>query len=231
MTFETEMNDDANLYAKSNAYQRKAVKDVLDEFSPLLNWRKDGRESVLDVGCGSGDVTVELIVPILPAQFDCLIACDLSHKMIQYAQQHHPHPKVVFEQLDIREDVDDFLPKYGPFDHIVSFFCFHWIQNKEQAVRNIRKLLTPEGDCLLMFIISSNTIAVYDEMSKTKRWSKYMKDVDIHIPEHQYAGDPIDDFQQLCQSVGFTFSNVQIRESPSFYTDYDEYKSKVFLFI
>jgi len=219
------MNDDAVLYAKSNTYQRNAVKNVLDEFAPFLNWRKDGSDTVLAVGCGSGDVTAELILPILPSEFDCLIGCDLSDKMVQHAQQHYSRSKVAFEKLDIRDDVGDFLKKYGPFHHIVSFFCLHWVENKKEAISNIRKLLTPDGDCLLMFLISSNTIAVYDEMSKTQKWSKYMKDIELYIPPHQYVGNPIDDFQQICQSVGFAYSNVQIRESPYFYENYEEYKN------
>lgn len=222
------MNDDASLYAKSNTYQRTVTKKVLDEFGSLLNWRADGRDSVLDIGCGSGDVTVELVLPILPARFRRLIACDLSDRMIKYARQQYIHPKVVYEQLDIRDPVDDFLQKFGQFDHIVSFYCLHWVRNHKEAFSNIRKLLTPDGDCLLMFLTSTNTFTVYDEMSKTEKWSHYMQDVELYIPAHHYIPDPVDDFQQLCQSAGFSYSNVQAQEHTYICKNYEEYKSMPF---
>ncbi len=219
--------NDAILYAKSNTYQKTSSKKVIDQFAPLLHWRRDGHDTVLDIGCGNGDVTIELLLPILPSQFRALIACDISEKMIKYAQHtyHHHHPKVEFETLDITGDVDDFLRKHGPFDHIVSFFCLHWIKNQLKTFSNIRKLLASNGECLLMFVTSTNIFAVYDEMSKSEKWSKYMRDADLYVPIHQYAGNPVEDFQKLCQSVGFTSTNIQFHESTYYFEDYEEHKS------
>lgn len=219
------MNDDPVLYSNSNNYQTTNARKILNEFAWKLNWREDGRDSVLDVGCGSGNVTMELVLPILPSNFHSLIACDLSDKMIEYAQQKYRHPKVEFGKFDITDDVDEFLKKYGPFDHIVSFFCLNWIQNQRQAINNIRKLLASEGDCLLIFATSSNLYTVYDEMSKLKQWSQYMQDAQLYIPAHQYVRNPADDFQQLCQSIGFSCSNIQVRETAHVFKDYDDHKS------
>lgn len=218
--------DDAALYAKSNGFQRVATKKVLAEFAPLLKWRKNGCDSVLDVGCGSGDVTIELILPVLPENFNRLIACDLSHKMIEYAQRYHRHPKVTFVEMDIRDRVDEFLRKFDPFDHIVSFFCLNWVKNQKEVLHNIRKLLTADGDCLLMFLTSAHSFAVYKEMSKSEKWSKYMKDADLYIPFHQYVTNPVEDFRSLCESVGFSSSHVETQEPRYICKNFEECKSK-----
>lgn len=230
------MNDDAVLYSKSNSFQRRATTKVLDEFSQFLNWRLDSLDTALDVGCGSGDVTVELILPILPSQFRRLVACDLSEEMIEYARQNNPHPKVVFEKLDIRcrARVDEFSINFGPFDHIFSFFCLNWVKNQKQAISNIHELLTPEGDCLLMFITSTNMFAVHDDILKAKKWSKYIKvaaDVDLYNTTYQYVNNsPVEDFRQLCKSVGFTSSHIQAQETTYTCENYEEYKSMSFSF-
>lgn len=85
------MNDDAHLYAKTNKYQKDAAKKALDKFAPLLQWREDGGDgdSVLDIGCGNGDVTIELILPLLPPECRHLLASDMSDEMIKYANHHH----------------------------------------------------------------------------------------------------------------------------------------------
>lgn len=207
------MNDDAKLYANSNNYQRTVTKKVLDEFAHWLQIRKDGKDSILDVGCGSGDVTVDLVVPLFPPQFQRLIGCDLSQNMVEYAQQKNRHPKVRFEKLDIRDDVAEFITEHGTFDHVVSFYCLHWVNDLQEVFTNIRKLLKPGGDCLLMFLTSANVFTVYDDMAKSEKWSKYMQDVNLYITPHQYGGDPVGDFQQILQTIGFTCSSVEAVEA------------------
>lgn len=220
------MNFDAAFYAKSNVLQRLMTKKVLDEFVYLLQWRKDGYDSVLDIGCGSGDVTVEVFLPVLPPTFSRLIGCDLCENMIKYATQHYRQPKVTFERLDITESVDELLTKFGPFDHIISFHCLHWVQNQMKAISNIQKLLTPNGDCFLLFTTSTVAYTVYKEMSRSERWAQYMWDIDRHIAPTQHIASPVDHFRQIFQSVGFMHINIIPQEKVFTFENYEVYKSK-----
>lgn len=44
------------------------------------------------------------------------------------AREIYKTPNVEFKVLDIASDIPDEMK--GKFDHIFSFFCFHWIQNQ-----------------------------------------------------------------------------------------------------
>lgn len=218
--------NDAILYAKSNSVQRITTKKVFAEFAPLLKWRKDGCDSILDIGCGTGDATIEIILPLLPLSFSRLLGCNISDEMIKYAQQHYGHPKVVFDKLDISGQIDEFLTKFGSFDHIVSFFCLHWVRNQKAAMENIYKLLTPNGNCLLLFITWANIYTIYDEMSKSTKWSQYMYDVKQYTSPYQHCGSPEVDLKLLLQSTGFTSYNIRIQRESYMCKDYEEFKSK-----
>lgn len=56
--------ENAKLYTSANGMQKKDAKEILTEFRDKIKWRQGGR--VLDVGCGSGEVTTEIILPQLP---------------------------------------------------------------------------------------------------------------------------------------------------------------------
>ncbi|XP_037030890.1 juvenile hormone acid O-methyltransferase-like isoform X2 [Bradysia coprophila] len=214
------MNDPV-LYAKSNSFQKVTTQKILSEYSHLFQWREDG--SMLDIGCGTGDATIESILPLLPTKSNRLIGCDISNEMIDYARKHNSHPNVAFQQLDIGGNIDDFLTKFGPFDHAASFFCLHWVQNQNAAMENISKLLTADGDCLLVFITWSHNFHVFLEMSKSPKWSQYMKDVSQFISPYQESISPADDLRVMLQTVGFTDCVIQARESRHLYDNYDEF--------
>jgi cyclopropane fatty-acyl-phospholipid synthase-like methyltransferase len=51
--------NDAKLYRKSNALQKRDAKVIIDEFSHLFDQKPIGcNATLLDIGCGAGDVLV-----------------------------------------------------------------------------------------------------------------------------------------------------------------------------
>lgn len=156
----------AALYKRSNDLQRRDAKHTIEEFSYILQWRPDGCDSLLDIGCASGDVTIDILLPILPSNFKRLVGVDVSQEMVEFSRQQYPLSRVSFEKFDVGLDIEkQQLRNAEQFDHITSFFCLHWIQNQELAVQNIFKLLRPGGDMLLMFLAQHPVFEIYKQLS------------------------------------------------------------------
>jgi juvenile hormone acid methyltransferase len=114
------------LYAKSHEITKTLSTTVLPQYINSMSWKPGDR--VLDLGCGPGDVTAEVLMPRLPADFSVLVGADLSAEMIQYASENYTHPKLRFIQFDLLKDlgnISQLLP--SDFDKIFSFFLLHWI--------------------------------------------------------------------------------------------------------
>lgn len=220
------MNNDPDLYAESNSCQILTSRSIFREFFHKLKWGKDGGDSILDIGCGTGDVLIKAILPLLPTHFDRLIGCDYSSNMVDHARQHNGHPKIMYTVFDITGDVDDFIAEYGRFDHAISFFCLHWVQNQAAAMKNICKLLAPNGDCLLFFILSSNLFEVYDKMIESSKWSEYVREVKDYASPYYHSSNRMNDLRQFLQSAGFSDFSIEFRTIRHPYRNYEEFISK-----
>lgn len=127
--------NNATLYKKSNVLQRRDAKDIIEEFSNLFNWHWDGSDSLLDIGCGAGDVLVELLLPKIPINTK-VIGIDISKEMVKYANENYGNEEYLkFYKVDIESDFLDGDCKLTPmipssFNFITSFYALHWIQNQ-----------------------------------------------------------------------------------------------------
>jgi len=95
-----------------------------------------GDETVLDAGCGTGNVT-RLLVERLPR--GRVIAVDASPSMVQQARALLP-PGVDVRQADLLE-----LALDPPVDAILSTATFHWVPDHERLCANLYAALKPGG--------------------------------------------------------------------------------------
>ena len=83
---------------------------------------------MLDLGCGPGNVTRQVLMPRLPEDFGLLVGADMSDNMIQYAREMYTHSKLRFIQFDLTKDIENTTQlRPSGFDKIFSFYCLHWI--------------------------------------------------------------------------------------------------------
>ncbi|KAG7176562.1 Juvenile hormone acid O-methyltransferase-like [Homarus americanus] len=166
--------EDAQLYVSANALQRRDALVVLTEYLPQMVWQEEG-EAVLDVGCGSGDVTRNLLMPLLP-RVEQVVGVDVSTEMVNFASKTFQHNSLSFQHLDIERGVQP---------------------------RNIFQLLQPGGEALLVFLARNPLFTVYQNMSEKTQWQPYMQDVTSFISVYQHKTDPAQAMMDAAEDVGF----------------------------
>lgn len=77
-----------------------------------------------------------------------------------------------FKVLDIR-NVDDCKNYSESFDKIFSFFCLHWVQNKEEALFNMHSMLKRGGELLIHFLLLNPIVELYKHLDD--EWQVYIK--------------------------------------------------------
>lgn len=219
--------NNAALFHQYSEISRRDSLQALQDFADIFNWRPDGRDSVLDAGCGPGDITSSILLPFLPPKFERLVGVDISEKMIDYARQTYAHPKLSFHHfnMDMALDEQPFGENNQTFDHIFSSYCLMWISKPKICLANFYKLLKPGGDILLIFTPRSPTRDIYKDQKENTEWGKYIPDMGKIISPYHYWENPAEEFQKLLTEAGF--SNCDVRTYDKGYNrSFEAMKSK-----
>lgn len=117
----------AELYQSSHAFVWQFGRDLLTMLLPKAG------ERILDVGCGTGQLTAD----IAKAGAE-VIGLDKSAAMIATARANFPHLR--FEVADIAATNYD-----NEFDAVFSNAALHWVRDQERAIAAIARALKPGG--------------------------------------------------------------------------------------
>lgn len=145
-------NWNAQLYDSNHSFVSKYGMSLIK----LLNPQKG--EKILDLGCGTGDVTNK----INEAQTN-VIGVDKSPTMIEKAKEKYPH--IPFHRKDIlRLQIED------EFDAVFSNAMLHWVKAGEEALENIYHSLKQGGRFVAEFGGKDNiqlvTNAIMNELNE-----------------------------------------------------------------
>lgn len=92
--------------------------------------------------------------------------------MVEYAKKNIKCSKIDFKVLDI-ENSHDCIIYSQSFNKIFSFFCFHWVHNKFNALVNMHYMLKSGGEMLINFLLINPVVELYKCMDA--EWHKYIK--------------------------------------------------------
>lgn len=106
-------------------------------------------DAVLDIGCGEGAYSTNIIEQIPQGTF---LGIDASANMLQLAQKKlAKYPQVSLLESDILET--QFSER---FNYIVSFWCLHWVKEIETAYQKIYAALKKEGHFFTIFSLGKD---------------------------------------------------------------------------
>ncbi|XP_025206669.1 juvenile hormone acid O-methyltransferase-like [Melanaphis sacchari] len=188
-----------NQYIKNDGMQRKRAADIASTYIKQMVWTSN--EIVLDIGCGPGDVTSNILYPLLKDKIDQLVGVDKSIENIEYAKKKYGCSKKDFKVLDI-DNANDCSLYSHKFNKIFSFFCFHWIHNKADSLRSLYSMLKNGGEIFLDFLLIPPLIVLYKSLDA--EWQKYVED--INMSNDLYSQNEI---REKFINAGFRIINLE----------------------
>ncbi|MFZ5757285.1 MAG: malonyl-ACP O-methyltransferase BioC [Pseudomonadota bacterium] len=162
--------------------------------------RQQELETALDVGCGSGALTVALAGRLPMAQVQAL---DLADGMIAHARAHHPHPRILYSTGDAEA-----LPVAEKSVELVfSNFMLQWCPAPGRALAEMRRTLRRNGQ-LVLSMPGAGTLA---ELSSA--W--HAADAGLHV--HPFAD--ADQLAEWVDDAGFSQVDIVERTRRLYVTD------------
>jgi len=149
----------SDLYQSKHSYVWEYGRDLLN-----LLQTKPG-ERILDVGCGTGQLSAEIA-----AQGAEVVGVDSSAEMIAGAQKNFPD--VTFAIADAAS-----LPYVDEFDAVISNAALHWIRDQQGAIASVARALKPKGRFVLEMGARGNIGKVLDAGCKA------LKSMGVRDPE------------------------------------------------
>ncbi|GIY24093.1 hypothetical protein CDAR_578921 [Caerostris darwini] len=217
------MNLDPELYS-IRSKPLDSIKAHFTKTLPQLGWGKSGAEEVvLDIGCGPGGITMQLVLPLFP-QLKKIFAVDSLPNMIKFAKTNNSHPKIEYSVADIEEwsTVEKWR---GQITKIVSIHCFQWLKDKKKGFCNVHQLLKTGGEAAICFVADSSVYKSILEVKKKPKWKDLFQGVDDCVSDgYIYKHDRLY-YKKMVEEIGFDVRHcTEERKIETFSSD-DEYRS------
>ncbi len=183
----------SELYQSSHSYVWNYGRDLLGLLDP-----KSG-ERILDVGCGTGQLTAEVAQRCAEA-----MGIDASPEMIATARKNFP-------QLIFAVGNATALPFDNEFDAVMSNAALHWIRNQRGAIASIARALKPGG----RFVFE---MGGHRNLRKTMEAAcEAMRSLGVHDPENRipWYFPSIGKYAPQLESAGFEIKFAALIERPT----------------
>jgi trans-aconitate 2-methyltransferase len=164
-----------------------------------------GDETVLDLGCGTGRVSAQLLERLGPDGH--VIGVDGSAAMVAEAQRLLGGPRATFRQADLLELTVD-----PPADAAVSSATFHWIADHDALFAHVRAALKPGAPFVAQCGGRGNIASVVAVVRDVSAQAPFAEHFAGWPGPWNYAG-PEETAQRL-ERAGFAVERCWLQESP-----------------
>lgn len=174
-------------YHQNSHMQYHWAKSVLTKYQPLIQQCRE----VIDIGCGDGKVTAELLAMFCPQSQ--ITALDLNVEMIKLAKQTYQSDRINFIVADVEK-----ISYQNNFDLAFSSCCLQWLPNQEKALRNIVNSLVDNGILLIVMPGEGQQIFPMGKMTAEKdHWKPFFQN--MSCARSYYTSD---EYRELMSRLG-----------------------------
>ena len=179
---------DASQYSRVSSPQRSWSEEVI----PRL--RLGGDETVLDAGCGSGEVTLKLLEQLPHGR---VLAVDGSRSMVEAARQRLPADRAEVRHLDLTR-----LGIESEVDHAFSNAVFHWVADHERLFEQLHHAIRPGGRLVAQCGGRGNVADVERALAVVGREQPFAAHVSGFTDPWNFAG--AEQTRERLEAAGFT---------------------------
>ena len=180
---------DADVYETVNAPMTERGNDA------VARLQLRGDETVLDAGCGTGEVTATVLDRLPHGR---VIALDGSSAMLDAARERFAgDPRASFVHADLGEPL---TPAIAPasVDAIVSTSTFHWVRDHDALFHHLAGVLKPGGQLVVDCGGAGNIAAILDLL------------VDLGHTEHPWCYAGVEETEAQLRAAGFDRMDVRL---------------------
>jgi trans-aconitate 2-methyltransferase len=190
MTDERHREWDAGAYASLNAPMTMRGNDAIARLALR------GDETVLDAGCGTGEVTATLLERLPRGH---VVAFDGSAAMLAAARARFAgDARVSFAHGDLARSLVGPLGGRAPVDAVVSTSTFHWVRDHDALYRHLAAVLRPGGQLVVDCGGAGNIAAVLD----------MLRELGFADDPWTYAG--VEETERRLAAAGFADADVRL---------------------
>jgi trans-aconitate 2-methyltransferase len=187
---------DAATYSRVSSPQRDWSRAVLDRLA------LKGNETVLDAGCGSGEVTAELLDRLPQGR---VIAVDGSPSMVEAAAVLLPGDRADFICRDLTSlDMD------GDVDHAFSNAVFHWVADHDALFAGLHEAIRPGGRLVAQCGGVGNVAEVESALEQVCREPEFAEAVNGFESPWNFAGP--EETEDRLHAAGFSQAECWLEE-------------------
>lgn len=182
-----------DLYNSKHAFVYQYGESLMDLLAPKAD------ESILDAGCGSGQLTAKI-----HEISGKVVGIDNSAEMIADAQA--KYPGVEFKVADAAD-----FSFYEPFDAIFSNAALHWVTNYEGAIRCMYENLNAGGRLVLEMGGKGNVQTIIDSLRASLKQRGFEKQAALTL----WYFPSIGEYTSLLEKQGFAVKLAQHYDRPT----------------
>lgn len=181
------------LYNSKHAYVYHYGESLIDLLAPKAD------ENILDLGCGSGQLTAKIHDVCRKA-----VGIDSSAEMIADAKSKYPHIEFIVANA-ANFSVDQ------TFDAVFSNAALHWVMDYEGAIRSIYHSLKPGGRLVLEMGGKGNIQTIINQLRATLTQRGFTEQADLAL----WYFPSIGEYTPLLEKQGFSVLFAQHYDRPT----------------